>query len=209
MAEYTAYASLNPPGEYVNNSPPVLLQVYELNNTINADNNATSAPMFKYSGSEIFPAYEILSFINTIVPPRIENGEIITKFNTLIWEGPEINGLLEPWELVAGLNMGMYKITDKMAILARIERSNNRILPLSTVIMKGYSNQVILNADEDGIICDYIPYDDYYTALIISQNYIVYNLIAKIDMGHFVFKYLIQKATLANATFRSLHRGFE
>lgn len=206
MTEYTAEASLNTPGDYVSNSPPLLMPAFELNNTAENDN---SPCMVKASGSEIFPYSETLETINTIIPERIENGALLPVFYTMVYLGPEINSVFDPAELICGLNLGMYKIADKLAFLAQITKNQNQIMPYTTLIMQGLSNQIILNANDKGIVCDYIPYDSYDDMIGISPNYIVYILAAKQDMGHFVYNLVMCKATKANVTARMFHRNFE
>jgi hypothetical protein len=73
------------------------------------------------------------------------------------------------------------------------------------VILEGVSNKVLTRTDYRGIIIDWIPFDEYNSAIFVSVNNIVYTQLSKEEIELYVFNYIINRASIANAPFRMVH----
>lgn len=204
MAAYDAFVSISGEAELYDNIPSLVSIDSVMIDTMTNDN---SASMTKYSGTEIFFDGCSLNIVNNILPTAeigdlCEDDIIVNICENVCPIRAESN------ETVLISNLGMYKITDKLAFLAEISNSKGEALPRLILLLEGYTNQVVLRSDRNGVVCEYIPFDDYYDFIGISPNYIVYRFQQKIETGFFVYNLVMNKATKANATYRQLHRKF-
>lgn len=93
----------------------------------------------------------------------------------------------------------------KLPIIAHVNRISGAIFPNSVVILEGVSNKVLTQTDYRGIIIDWIPFDEYNNAIFVSANNIVYTQLSKEEVELYVFNYIINRASIANAPFRMVH----
>ncbi len=93
----------------------------------------------------------------------------------------------------------------KLPIIAHVNRISGAIFPNAVVILEGGVNKILTRTDYRGIIIDWIPFDTYDTAIFVSTNNIVYTQLSKEEVELYVFNYIINRASLANAPFRMVH----
>lgn len=206
MAEYTGINDQNSYslGTYEYNDIPEKETGIECLYVSTKDN---ASDRYHYSGNQGFTDLFNINYVETDVPFKdsvfglnnIENGIL---FNTSI---PTKD--LPVW-MIPYKDYQMYRVSDKLPFIGTFYSVNNVVIPEATIIMMGINNKALLESRTDGIAAGFLPIDTYNDAMLISKNYLVYTFISMTQRYVYVYDFIMQRATKANATYRQIHRKF-
>jgi hypothetical protein len=117
--------------------------------------------------------------------------------------------VIRPEKAITKIEDGMYRPQDKLAFMATVERSDNVPLTHSMLILQGLNHNEIMFSNNQGVVCDYINPDVYFTGYIISKNNMVYNVYSIKDKNKYIKEIKTTRANQGNMTYQQIHRRFD